>query len=416
MTCWSSFGCGTIFKITPTGELTTLHIFELTDGAGPIGGLVLGTDGMFYGTTFRGGSDSGGTVFRISRTGAFTTLHIFTISDGDTPYGPLIEASDGNFYGTTSAGGNTGCSAPYGCGTVFKITPGGNLTTLHMFDFSDGASPFAALIEGSHGNFYGTAWSGGANSYGTVFKITAAGTLTTLHDFCVSKNCPDGANPGAPVVQGSDGALYGVATQGRSGACQDGCGTLFRATRQGAFSILHVFKNSDGAYPLAGLIQATDSNLYGATAEAGLYTRGTLFDFAPERLFTTLYNFCQSEFCPDGSFPSGTLLQFTDGRFYGSTAYGGSSNVGTVFTVDMGLGPFVAFVRGYGRVGRTFGILGQGFTGTTSVLLNGIPASFSVVSDTYIRATVPVGATTGFVTVITPSGTLTSNVPFHVLR
>lgn len=120
-------------------------------------------------------------------------------------------------------------------------------------------------------------------------------------------------------------------------------------------------------------------------------------------------------------FLSGGLLQATTGTFYGTTAVGGEgqcagSGCGTVFSLDMGLGPFVTFVRAAGRVGQTSGILGQGFTGTTSVSLNGTPASFTVVSDTYIRATVPVGATTGYVTVTTPSGTLTSNVPFHVIK
>jgi len=97
----------------------------------------------------------------------------------------------------------------------------------------------------------------------------------------------------------------------------------------------------------------------------------------------------------------------TQGALYG---------YGNVYSLDMGLGPFVTFVQAAGKVGQTGGILGQGFTGTTNVSLNGISASFTVVSDTFIRATVPLGATTGYVTVTTPSGTLTSNVPFHVIR
>jgi uncharacterized repeat protein (TIGR03803 family) len=110
------------------------------------------------------------------------------------------------------------------------------------------------------------------------------------------------------------------------------------------------------------------------------------------------------------------MLQHTSGRLYGVTPGGGTSGLGVLYSLDLGLEPFVRVERPFGKVGQTGGILGQGFTGTTSVLLNGTPASFTIVSDTYIRATVPVGATTGYVTVTTPSGTLTSNVPFHVIR
>jgi uncharacterized repeat protein (TIGR03803 family) len=264
---------------------------------------------------------------------------------------------DGNFYGTTEQGG------AYNSGTVFRITREGALTTLHNFDGADGAQPYAALVQATDGNFYGTTYTGGANgNHGTVFKITGGGVLTTLYSFCAQANCADG---------------------------------------EGVF---------------AGLVQATDKNFYGATAFSGANGGGTIFEITTGGILTTLYSFGT-----DGSHPVGALIQDTNGNFYGTTLLGGEltcnppDGCGTVFSLDVGLGPFVTFVRPSGRVGHTGPILGQGFTGTTSVLLNGTPVTFTVVSDTYIRATVPAGATTGYVTVTTPSGTLTSNVPFHVI-
>ena len=184
-------GCGTIFKITSAGTLTTLHSFTWYDGASPVGALVQGSDGNLYGTTYGGGAEPRvGTVFKITPGGTLTTLYSFcaqaNCTDGQQPYAGLVRGSDGNFYGTTLEGGaNTGCSLGAGsCGTVFKITPGGALTTLHSFcaqaGCADGGNPYAGLVQGSDGNFYGTTFERGANGYGTVFKITPAGTLTTL--------------------------------------------------------------------------------------------------------------------------------------------------------------------------------------------------------------------------------------------
>ena len=169
---------GTVFKITPGGTLTTLHSFAGSDGLNPYANLTLGTDGNFYGTTFGGGgTGSYGTVFKITPSGTLTTLHSFTISDGANLYAGLALGTDGNFYGTTYAGGAGAV------GTVFKITPSGTLTTLHSFAIGDGAYPIRSSREGTDSNFYGTTAYGGGNSDGTVFKITPSGTLTTLHSF-----------------------------------------------------------------------------------------------------------------------------------------------------------------------------------------------------------------------------------------
>ncbi len=369
--------------------------------------MVQAANGDFYGVTLTGGTANEGTVFKITLSGTLTTLFNFNGTNGDGPTGTLIRATDGNFYGTTQSGGSLGQ------GTVFRITPSGTLTTLHSFNGgSDGVAPVAGLIQATDGNLYGTTWGDAYQNLnvGTVFKITLGGTLTTLHSFQTT----DGANPQGGLVQGSDGNLYGATEEGGT----YNYGTVFKMTLAGALTTLHSFSGgADGDTPVCTLIQATDGNFYGTAAYDGLYPNfGTVFAITPSGTLTTLHNFDST----DGSYPYAGLLQATSGGFYGATFAGGSSGAcpfgcGTVFTLDMGLGPFVAFVGAAGKIGQTGGILGQGFTGTTSVTLNGIAVDFTVVSDTFIRATVPPGATTGYVTVNTPNAVLKSNVPFRVI-
>ena len=217
-------GSGTIFKITPSGALTTLYTFcaqhGCPDGSSPYSGLTEGTDGNFYGTTRGGGTDDFGTVFKITPSGTLTTLRSFTDADGITPQSTLVQATDGNFYGTTASGGIGGIA-----GTVFKITPSGTLTTLHFFcslsSCADGEAPVGGLVLATDGNFYGTTQTGGGTSGdGTIFQITPAGTLTTLHSF----GGPDGAQPVAGLVQATDGSFYGTTLTSGSGAY----GTVFR--------------------------------------------------------------------------------------------------------------------------------------------------------------------------------------------
>jgi uncharacterized repeat protein (TIGR03803 family) len=416
-----AFGQGTVFKITPQGALTVVHSLGYTEGEGPIGALSLGTDGSFYGVTQNGGTYACvlgcGTVFKVTPEGSFTTLHSFcsesaVCNDGGIPFGGLIQGFDKNFYGTASGGS-------YDDGVVFTITPQGRLAILHSFDGTDGANPQTGLVLATDGEFYGTTTGGGANFDGTIFRIDPSGALRTLYSFCSyrSGNCPDGSQPTAGLVQGNDGNFYGTTYYGGDPNCNapTGCGTVFKMTPAGTLTTLHTFELTDGASSSSRLVQATDGNLYGTTVWGGSASCdggcGTVFAITLEGVLTTLHAFDLS----DGEDPYGGLTQATNGRFYGTTAGGGTYFVGTAFSLDVGLGPFVSFVRSYGKVGQTGGILGQGLTGTTSVLFNGTPASFTVVSDTFIRATVPRGATTGFVTVTTPTGTLTSNVPFRVL-
>jgi uncharacterized repeat protein (TIGR03803 family) len=315
-----------------------------------------------------GGVYGGGTLFKITPTGTLTTLYSFCAqthcTDGSDPRGNLVQATDGNFYGTTELGGaDTSDCDGYGFGTVFRITPAGTLTTLHSFSFTDGAYPEGGLVQGNDGNFYGITYEGGMRGYGTIFKITPTGALTTLYSFCAQTNC------------------------------------------------------IDGYYPSAGLVQATDGNFYGTTLIGGSADNGTVFRMTPRGDLTTLHDFVGN----DGSGPEAVLVQATSGVLYGTAASGGMSSActvkggcGTIFSLSVGLGPFVETTPTSGKIGAAVKILGNNLTGATSVSFNGVAATFTVVSLTEISTTVPSGATRGTVEVTTPKGTLSSNTLFVV--
>jgi uncharacterized repeat protein (TIGR03803 family) len=331
-------GCGTVFKITPEGVLTTLHSFNFDDGALPLAGLIQAVDGNFYGTTSIGGANTDcfggcGTVFKITPEGVLTTLHIFEFNEGNGPQAALLQATDWNLYGTTNMGGpfSQMCQGNARCGTVFKITTGGTLTTLHSFDGTDGSQPQGGLVQAPDGNFYGTTSGGGLGGDGTVFEITPSGKLTTLHSFEVT----DGSEPQGGLIQATDGRFYGTTLGG--GTNLDG--TVFKINSAATLTTLHSFELNEGALPFAGLIQATDGNFYG-TAWAGGSMRncpyvgfgcGTIFEITPEGTLDRLYSFCQTS-CVDGLAPTTALVQATDGNFYGTTSAGGAHGYGTVFT------------------------------------------------------------------------------------
>ncbi len=414
---------GTVFEMSPAGALVTLYSFcsqpGCSDGAVPNAGLIQATNGNFYGTTSVGGTNNFGTVFELTPAGKLTTLYRFCslsgCPDGVNPSAGLVQAADGNLYGTTSIGG------AFGNGTVFKITKVGVLTTLASFDVSNGNDPaFGSLIQGADGSFYGTTISGGTNSgcCGTVFRVTPRGKLTTLYSFCAQPNCTDGDEVFGGLVQGVDGSLYGTTSAG--GANGFDFGTVFKLTGAGKLVTLHRFNFTDGAFPEAALVQGTDGNFYGTTPNGGANGRGTLFEVTPSGTLTTLYNFCLQSNCPDGTGPFESLMQATNGQFYGTTFAGGTSTnciggCGTAFSLSLGLGPFIETRLTSGRPGSRVIVLGNSLTGATAVNFNGAPAVFTVVSGTEIVATVPMGASTASVTVVTPSGTLTSNQPFRVL-
>ena len=457
--------------ILPGQTLTTLHSFNGTDGSYPRAALVQATNGNLYGTTAASGTSARGTIFKITSSGTLTTLYTFCpnnshCSDGASPLGALAQGSDGDLYGTTDAGGS-------GHGTIFKSTPDGVLKTLYSFcphgDCTDGSDPSAGLVLGTDGNWYGTTSAGGVSGIGTVFKITPSGELTTLYRFCMQSHCPDGRNPSSGLVQGNDGNFYGTTQYG--GANDDG--TVFKITPSGELATLHSFEGTDGDVPnalvqgtdgdfygttesgganvfygtvfkiaptgqlttlhsfcsqsgcadgdtlFAGLIQGSDGNFYGTTFIGGANSNGTVFKITPTGELTTLYSFCSQNSCTDGYQPLGAVFQDTNGKLYGTTGYGGSSNAcydgcGTVFSLSVGLVPFVEAQPTSGNVGVAVNILGTNLIGATSVTFNGTAATFTVKSKSEVTTTVPAGATTGTVQVVTPGGTLSSNVPFMV--
>ncbi len=298
-------GYGTVFRINSCGTFTSLYSFSGSDGSQPWSRLIQGRDGSLYGTTLLDGANGSGTVFRITFGGSLTNLQSFGGgSDGAKPAGVLLQTSDGDFYGTTYSGGT------YNSGTVFKINTNGNRTNLWAFSGgSDGANPFGGLVQGGDGSFYGTASGGGTNNDGTIFRISPSGNLTTLHAF----NGSDGASPDATLVQGSDGNFYGTTY---IGGTKGGTGTVFRIGPGGNFTNLYSFSGTDGAYPQGGLIQGSDGSFFGTTEEGGMYSFGTLFRITLTGGFTNLYSFSGLS---DGGATIAGLVQGSDGIFYGIT-------------------------------------------------------------------------------------------------
>jgi uncharacterized repeat protein (TIGR03803 family) len=231
----------------------------------------------------------------------FKTVHSFDNTDGEYPWAPPVQASDGNFYGTTQNGGNAACSS--GCGTIFRITPNGRLT-MFSFDGTNGSQPFAGLVQSANGDFYGVTLTGGTANEGTVFEITLSGKLTTLFNF----NGTNGDGPTGTLIRATDGNFYGTT---QSGGSLDQ-GTVFKMTPNGTLTTLHSLNGgSDGVAPVAGLIQATDGNLYGTTwgdAYQNLNV-GTVFQITLSGTLTTLHSFETT----DGANPQGGLVQATTG-------------------------------------------------------------------------------------------------------
>ncbi len=302
---------------------TTLLNFDGADGTETLYmTLVQGVDGNFYGTTGFGGANGDGTIYKITPGGTLTTLYSFDGTHGVEPLAGLLEGTGGNFYGTTYLGGT------HNRGTIFEITPEGTLTTMRSFDYADGDAPFAGLVQAPNGDFYGTTSGGGANNAGTLFKITPQGALTTLYTFSYGPST-NGGNPFG-LVQAANGDFYGTTYQGGV----SGPGTIFKFTPGGSLTRLYSFAGTDGAYPYAGLLQASDGDFYGTTAAGGTdnsckFGCGTVFKVTSSGNLTTLHNFKGS----DGATPEAVLTQATDGNFYGTTSAGGTDNSGTIFKI-----------------------------------------------------------------------------------
>jgi uncharacterized repeat protein (TIGR03803 family) len=332
---------GTIFRVAPDGTFMTVHVFSGTDGewpgAGSIPGsagggsqfgaspMVLGNDGSLYGTTYAGGNNYGewgaGTIFKFSPGGTLTTLAFFDGTNNASGPVSLLQASDGNFYGTT---------APSWYGrppSVFKMTPDGTLTTLFVFNSTNwpGYGAARSLIQATDGNLYGTTDGGGTYGGGTVFKVTPGGALTTL----VSLNFPLSGSYEAPcsIMQASDGNFYVTTTGGAGG----GHGRVLKITPAGQMSTLVPFGSTYAGDFVAGVVEGTDGNFYGTTFSGGIYDNfipdgaGTIFQVTPAGRFTSLYRFDVQT----AANPIASLLQVSDGTFYGTTSWGGGEAGGT---------------------------------------------------------------------------------------
>ncbi len=280
------YGFGVVFSITPEGVEKVLHSFgNGTDGRNPHAGLI-DVGGRLYGTTEFGGKHNRGTIFSITTAGIEKVLHSFgKPTDGSQPLAQLVHVGS-TLYGTTSGGGAHTCGR-HGCGTVFSVTTDGMENVLHSFNGTDGQGPTAGLLDVS-GTLYGTTSKGGAYTCagvtcGTVFRITTGGVEKVLHSF----NGTDGEDPAAGLLDVS-GTLYGTTYLGGEHTCAGvTCGTVFRITTRGAEKVLHSFAGgSDGALPLAGLIEANGA-LYGTTSLGGEGSGcsgngcGTVFSMSP---------------------------------------------------------------------------------------------------------------------------------------
>ncbi len=328
-------GYGTLFKMTPAGVLTTLLTFTgngtSNKGSYPYSSLTLGTDGHFYGTTYAGGSSNCGTVFKVTPEGVLTTLVHFTgngaSNKGERPYTGLEPAGDGGFYGTTYEGGS------HDRGTIFHINPAGVLTTLVQFttDPVHGWGPRGNLTLAADGHLYGTTVGGGTHGRGTAFQMTPAGVLTTLVHFSGDSGASKGASPVGRLNLGGDGNFYAMTENGG----EQGEGTAFKMTPAGELTTLvefaHLGITSAGATPWANLVEGADGHVYGMTYQGGTAGHGTIFKMSPAGVMTKLVDFSNNGPTNKGSLPYGGLMRASDGHFYGCTSRGGAWGYGTAF-------------------------------------------------------------------------------------
>ncbi len=318
---------GSAFVYGPSGKLTTLSSFlEFSSGENP-NGLLQGPDGNFYGTTAQAGSSGYGTVFQLTPAGTLSSFYSFGYTaDGGDPQTGLMLGSDGNYYGTTMgvgvANGNN----------IFSLTPAGTLAILYSLQSSTDGGNANTLVQASDGDFYGTSGGGGADGYGTAFRVTTAGAFTLLHTFT---NGADGGTPSAALVQGSDGNLYGTTRYGGTYPClfSFGCGTVFKISAAGVFTTVYEFTGADDGFdPEGGLFAASDGNLYGVAYFGGPLQAGSVFEIDSTGAFKTVYAFQLGQ---DANNPTYAVIQGNDGNLYGSTREGGTTSLyGTLYEVS----------------------------------------------------------------------------------
>jgi uncharacterized repeat protein (TIGR03803 family) len=386
---------GNIFKMTPSGTVTNLYNFDLTHGGYPQGGLSLGMDGNFYGTTYQGGINHFGTIFKITPTGTFTELYDFTnTTDGAYPRVPPVQAQDGNLYGTTANGT---------IAVLYKMTTSGTFTLMATL----AAQSYSPLILGIDGNLYGTTLYGGTFNAGTVFQFSPTKKiLKTIFNFHTE------FSPYGPLMQGVDGALYGTTSAGGTGSG----GVVYKVTTTGVYKVLFNFSttnHANGATPFSGLVQGSDKFLYGVTSSGGANNLGVFFKISTTGSgFTVLHSFDTAT----GDTPLATPFLHTNGTIYGLTYHGGShAPYGVIYSMNVGLQPFVAPVVSHSaKVGASVELLGPGFNTATGVLFGAGAGGLTIVNDTFATAKLKTGATTGLITVKEPGGNLTTLQTFKV--
>lgn len=326
---------GTLYKLSPNGAVTVLYEFPGDEGGGP-NGVILDKKGDLWGTTCCGGGSDCGVIFKLNPKGHETLVHTFggPPDDGCTPYANLTIDANGVFYGTTTRGGKSRD------GTAFELTPKGREKVIHAFKGGrQGYYVNAGLTFGGEGNLYGvTDYGGGKASAGTIFELSVGGTETPLYDFKGSPH--DGAIPTAKLIVDGSGNLFGTTLGGGRPGCYagSGCGVVFKLTPDDAETVLHVFEGGrkDGANPDSGVIVDNAGNLYGTTAYGGSGNAcngsigcGTVFEIASDGRETILHALNEAK---DGANPGG-LTADGSGNYYGTTSQGGAYGYGTVFEI-----------------------------------------------------------------------------------
>jgi len=320
-------GAGAVYKSDASGKLTVVYAFPgVADGKYPYNnGVIFGSDGQLYGTTFYGGRSGPGVVYQLDGGGRETVLYsfdLFTANGFGQPTGGVTRDSAGNLYGTTFIGQ---ADVYFGYGVVYKVDPTGHATVLHNFtNGADGALPYGGVTLDSKGNLYGTASSGGTSGAGVVFKLDPSGNETVLYTFTGG---PDGGFPYGGLIRDSAGNLYGTTNGG--GAA--GAGVVFKIDTSGNETVLYSFTGgADGGFPLAGPIRDSVGNLYGTTNGGGAAGAGVVFKIDTSGNETVLHTFTGGA---DGAVPFAGVVLGPNGNLYGTTIGGGETNVGVVFEI-----------------------------------------------------------------------------------
>lgn len=459
---------GVVYKITSAGKFTTIHAFDFTAGYNSNAPLIQGSDGNYYGTTTLGGktitstcvavlaSPTCGTVFKITPGGTVTFIYEFAKTDGAGPIGPVIQGTDGNFYGTTSEGGTSGF------GVVFKLTSAGVLTVLHNFNGTDGKTPDAGLVQANDGNLYGVASAGGTLGYGTIFKTgTSPGTFSVLYNF----ENTHGATPEVTLFQHTNGILYGdtdsgdshgygvfyslnigaaefarlQTTSGKVGSTVSILGQGFTGTTAVSFNGVNAttFTVSSDTYLTAKVPTGAKTGTVTVTRPSGNLNSIRQFKVTPTissisptsgpiGTVVTISGtgLTQTTKVTFGGVKATTFIVNSDSKVSATvpsgaktgkitvTTSGGSATSSSTFNVTPTIS---SFSPPSGKVGTIVTITGTGLTQTTGVTFGGVAATtFTVNSDIQVTATVPTGAITGTIAVTTTGGTATSSGTFTV--